>query len=280
MDFLSLLEQGLIFGIMAVGILISFRILNFPDLTVDGSFATGAAVSASVLVSGGSAIMAILAALAAGFIAGSITGLIHAKGKVDGILAGILVMIGLYSVNLRIMGKPNVPLFTVDHLFSTKEGVVLKIIVITLLVKLLVDLFLRTHAGFVLRALGDNERVVEGLGIDPGNFKIMGLGLANGLVAMSGALMSQYQGFADISMGIGTLVTGLASIILGESLFKRFGFVAMTTIALVGSFVYRVILATALHYGLEPSDLKLVTALILLVILILEKRMGGKHARV
>ncbi len=280
MDFLSLLEQGLIFGIMAIGILISFRILNFPDLTVDGSFATGAAVSASVLMSGGSGIMAILAALAAGFVAGSITGLIHAKGKVDGILAGILVMIGLYSINLRIMGKPNIPLFAVNHLFASKEGNLLKIVMITIVVKLLVDLFLRTHAGFVLRALGDNSRVVEGLGIDPGNFKILGLGLANGLVAMSGGLMSQYQGFADISMGIGTLVTGLASIILGESLLKRFGFVAITTIALVGSFVYRVILATALHYGLEPSDLKLVTAFILLVILILEKKVGGKYARV
>ena len=280
MDFLSLLEQGLIFGIMAIGILISFRILNFPDLTVDGSFATGAAVSASVLVSGGSGIMAILAALAAGFMAGSVTGLIHAKGKVDGILAGILVMIGLYSINLRIMGKPNIPLFSANHLFASKEASLLKIIVITLIVKLLMDLFLRTHAGFVLRALGDNPRVVEGLGIDPGNYKIIGLGLANGLVAMSGAMMSQYQGFADISMGIGTLVTGLASIILGESLLKRFGFVAITTIALVGSFVYRVILATALHYGLEPSDLKLVTAFILLVILILEKKMGGKYARV
>lgn len=280
MDFLSLLEQGLIFGIMAIGILISFRILNFPDLTVDGSFATGAAVSASVLVSGGSAIMAILAALAAGFVAGSITGVIHAKGKVDGILAGILVMIGLYSINLRIMGKPNIPLFTVNHLFASKEGSLMKIVIITLAVKLLMDLFLRTHAGFVLRALGDNPRVVQGLGIDPGNFKILGLGLANGLVALSGAMMSQYQGFADISMGIGTLVTGLASIILGESLLKRFGFVAITTIALVGSIVYRVILATALHYGLEPSDLKLVTAFILLVILILEKKVGGKYARV
>ncbi|BES65649.1 ABC transporter permease [Gottschalkiaceae bacterium SANA] len=280
MDFLSLLEQGLIFGIMAIGILISFRILNFPDLTVDGSFATGAAVSASVLVNGGSAITAILAALAAGFVAGSVTGLIHAKGKVDGILAGILVMIGLYSINLRIMGKPNIPLFSVNHLFASKEGSLVKIIVITLLVKLMVDLFLKTHAGFVLRALGDNSRVVEGLGIDPGNYKIVGLGLANSLVAMSGAMMSQYQGFADISMGIGTLVTGLASIILGESLFKRFGFVAITTIALVGSFVYRVILATALHYGLEPSDLKLVTAFILLFILILEKKVGGKYARV
>jgi putative ABC transport system permease protein len=280
MDFLSLLEQGLIFGIMAIGILISFRILNFPDLTVDGSFATGAAVSASVLVNGGSAITAILAALAAGFVAGSVTGLIHAKGKVDGILAGILVMIGLYSINLRIMGKPNIPLFSVNHLFASKGGSLVKIIVITLLVKFLVDLFLKTHAGFVLRALGDNSRVVEGLGIDPGNYKIIGLGLANGLVAMSGAMMSQYQGFADISMGIGTLVTGLASIILGESLFKRFGFVAITTIVLVGSFVYRVILATALHYGLEPSDLKLVTAFILLFILILEKKVGGKYARV
>jgi putative ABC transport system permease protein len=280
MDFLSLLEQGLIFGIMAIGILISFRILNFPDLTVDGSFATGAAVSASVLVNGGSAITAILAALAAGFVAGSVTGLIHAKGKVDGILAGILVMIGLYSINLRIMGKPNIPLFSVNHLFASKDGSLVKIIVITLVVKLMVDLFLKTHAGFVLRALGDNSRVVEGLGIDPGNYKIIGLGLANSLVAMSGAMMSQYQGFADISMGIGTLVTGLASIILGESLFKRFGFVAITTIALVGSFVYRVILATALHYGLEPSDLKLVTAFILLFILILEKKVGGKYARV
>lgn len=280
MDFLSLLEQGLIFGIMAVGILISFRILNFPDLSVDGTFALGAAVSASVLISGSSAIVALFAAIAAGFAAGSVTGLIHAKGKVDGILAGILVMIGLYSLNLRIMGRPNIPLFTVNHIFASKDGNLIKIALIALVVKLLLDLFLRTHAGFVLRALGDNSRVVEGLGVDPGNFKILGLGLANGLVALSGGLMAQYQGFADISMGIGSLVTGLASIILGESLLKRFGIFAATTLAIAGSIIYRVILAAAIHYGLEPSDLKLVTAMILLVILILEKRMGGKYARV
>jgi putative ABC transport system permease protein len=280
MDFLSLLEQGLIFGIMAVGIVISFRILNFPDLSVDGSFALGAAVSASVLINGGSAILATLAAIIAGFAAGSVTGLIHAKGKVDGILSGILVMIGLYSVNLRIMGKSNIPLFAVNHLFASKEGSLLKIVLIVAAVKIVIDLFLRTHAGFVLRALGDNTKVVEGLGVNPGNYKILGLGLANGLVALSGGLMSQYQGFADISMGIGSLVTGLASIILGESLLKRFGFIGVTTIAIVGSVIYRVILAMAIHYGLQPSDLKLVTALILLVILILEKKMGGKYARV
>lgn len=280
MDFLSIVEQGLIFGIMAVGILISFRILNFPDLSVDGSFALGAAVAASILIHGGSAFTAILAATLAGFLAGAVTGVIHAKGKVDGILAGILVMIALYSVNLRVMGRPNIPLFTVDHLFAAKNGHLTTIFMFALAAKLILDLFLKTHAGFVLRALGDNTKVVEGLGVNPGNFKILGLGIANGLVALSGSLMAQYQGFADISMGIGTLVTGLASIILGESLLRRFKFLGATTIALAGSVVYRLILATAIHYGLEPGDLKLVTALILLGILILEKRMGGKYARV
>lgn len=280
MDFLSIVEQGLIFGIMAVGILISFRILNFPDLSVDGSFALGAAVAASILIHGGSAFTAILAATLAGFLAGAVTGVIHAKGKVDGILAGILVMIALYSVNLRVMGRPNIPLFTADHLFAAKNGHLTTIFLFALAAKLVLDLFLKTHAGFILRALGDNTKVVEGLGVNPGNFKILGLGIANGLVALSGSLMAQYQGFADISMGIGTLVTGLASIILGESLLRRFKFLGATTIALAGSVVYRLILATAIHYGLEPGDLKLVTALILLGILILEKRMGGKYARV
>ncbi len=268
---ISTITEGLIFSIMVLGIYISYKILDFPDLTVDGSFALGAAVISSSLISGIPLGISLILTVLAGSLAGLCTGYIHTKFEITNLLSGILVMIGLYSINLRIMGRANVNLFSVDHLFSSGNEFYI-ILCIVLGIKLIIDFFFKTKMGFIVKLVGDNPNLIGTLGLDAKKYKIIGLMISNSLVALSGGLLAQYQGFADISMGTGMLVIGLASIILGETIFRKFSMVKLTTAAIVGSMVYRYVLALSLKLGFAPSDLKLLTAVILLSILVLNKR--------
>ncbi len=266
---LGAVQSGLVYALMALGVYITFRILNFPDLTVDGSFATGGAISAVMIAGGASPWLACLAAFAGGLAAGAVTGLLHTKGKINGLLSGILMMIALYSINLRIMGKPNISLLREGTVFTAiSPWILLPIAIIA--VKLLLDAFLHTDFGLALRATGDNSRMVRNLGAHTDNTTIVGVSLSNGLVALSGGLITQQSGFADISMGIGMIVIGLASVIIGEAIFGS-GSVFRATLAVVlGSIVYRIVVALALQVEwLKASDLKLITALIVIVALVL-----------
>lgn len=269
----SALEQGLIFGIMALGVLISYKILDFPDLSVDGSFPLGASVAAAVLVGGHSPVLALILAAGAGAAAGLVTGFIHTRFRITHLLSGIIVMIALYSVNLRVMGgSANQQIFQTKHLFSGTLPPLLLLILFALGAKLVLDFLLRTQFGFALRALGDNPQVVTNLGINADTYKILGLMVSGALIGLSGALMAQSQGFADVGMGTGMLVIGLAAIIMGETLFSRFKGVALTTVAIVGAIIYRMLVAGALMLGLPAGDMKLITAVLLLGILILQRR--------
>jgi len=261
-------ELGLLYAFMALGVYITFRILDFPDLTVDGSFTTGGAIAAVMITHGYAPWLATLAALAGGMAAGMCTGLLHTKGKINGLLSGILMMIALYSINLRIMGKPNVSLMGDTTLFSSVNPLLVMPFAV-LLLKILMDLFLRTDLGLALRATGDNARMIRSFGVNTDNTTILGISLSNGLVALSGALITQYSTFADSSMGIGMIVIGLASVIIGEAIFGT-GSVFRATLAVVlGSIVYRIVVALALRVEwLDASDLKLITALIVIIALV------------
>ncbi len=279
-SFIGILEQGLIYGIMALGLLITYRILDFPDLTVDSSFPLGAAVSATLTLQGVSPWLTLLAGMAAGAVAGLITGIIHVKCHVRDLLSGIITMTGLYSINLHIAGKANVALFSGDTLFKnafTKSlpswlspySTVLMILVIAVLAKTLLDVFLRTKCGYLLCAAGDNPSVVTTLSCDQGKIKILGLVIANALVALGGAVMCQQQRFFDISMGTGTMVAGLASVIIGTNLFRRVTFMRSTTMVLIGSILYKACVSIAISLGMDAQDMKLITAVLFLAILVL-----------
>ncbi|CAM3527018.1 MULTISPECIES: ABC transporter permease [Brevibacillus] len=277
------IEQGLLFGILALGVYLTFRILNVPDLTVDGSFALGGAMAAKMIIDGYNPFVATAAAFVVGCLAGAFTGVLHTKGKVNALLAGILTMIALYSINLRIMGKANLPLLREDTLFTyTKDlgipnlvvggitwltGAAMVFIVGILILKLIIDWFLHTDLGLDLRATGDNPKMIRSFGVNTDSTTIIGLALSNGLVAVSGAWLAQYQGFADVGMGIGMIVIGLASVIVGEVLFGSSSIFRVTLAVIGGSIVYRLVIALALQAGLNPSDLKLITALIVIVAL-------------
>ncbi|TMV49117.1 ABC transporter permease [Paenibacillus mesophilus] len=268
-DLYGAVELGLLYALMALGVFITFRILNFPDLTVDGSFATGGAVAAIMISNGYSPWLATIAAFASGLAAGACTGLLHTKGKVNGLLSGILMMMALYSINMRIMGKPNVSLLNVDTVFTSVSPVVLMLIVV-IVIKLLFDAFLRTDLGLALRATGDNPRMIRSLGANTDNSTILGVSLSNGLVAISGAVVAQQSGFADISMGVGMIVIGLASVIIGEAIFGTGSVFRATLAAVLGSIVYRIVVALALRVEwLDASDLRVITALIVVVALVL-----------
>ncbi len=266
------IEQSLIFAIMVLGVYISFRILNFPDMTVDGTFPLGAAISAKLLTLGVNPYLTLLVALVAGAVAGAVTGLIHVKLKVKDLLAGILVMTALYSVNLRVMGKSNIPLFEEDNIFNTEYSMMITIVVLILISKFLLDYLLKTKFGFALKALGDNENLIVSLGLNEEKYKIYGLMIANAFVAFSGAVLAQYQGFADIGMGTGIIVIGLASIIIGDTLFGKRRKLAGTTIVIIGSILYRGVIAVTLSMGMDASDLKLITSVIVIVILWIQKQ--------
>ena len=272
-------EQGLIYGILALGLLITYRILDFPDLTVDSSFPLGAAITALMTVNGYPPVVSLFAAAAAGAVAGLATGLIHVRCHVRDLLSGIITMTGLYSINLRIAGKANLPFFANATLFKnpfTKSlpawiapySTLIIILLIVLAAKLLLDWYLKTKAGFLLRAAGDNASVVTTLARDVGTTKIIGLMIANALVALSGAVMAQHQRSFDISMGTGTMVTGLASVIIGTNLFKSLGWMKSTTMVIIGSVLYKLCVSAAISCGLEAQDMKLITAVLFLLILI------------
>ena len=266
------IEQSLIFAIMVLGVYISFRILNFPDMTVDGTFPLGAAISAKLLTLGVNPYLTLLVALISGAAAGAITELIHVKLKVKDLLAGILVMTALYSVNLRVMGKSNIPLFEEDNIFNTEYSMMITIVVLILISKFLLDYLLKTKFGFALKALGDNENLIVSLGLNEEKYKIYGLMIANAFVAFSGAVLAQYQGFADVGMGTGIIVIGLASIIIGDTLFGKRRRLAGTTIVIIGSILYRGVIAVTLSMGMDASDLKLITSVIVIVILLIQKQ--------
>ncbi|MFC4100580.1 ABC transporter permease [Paenibacillus xanthanilyticus] len=283
-------QMGLLYALMALGVYITFRILDFPDLTVDGSFTTGGAVAAVLISHGTSVWLSVIVAFFAGAIAGSITGLLHTKGRINGLLSGILMMIALYSINLRIMGRPNVSILDTDPLFTSIENIWVKLVVIALCVlaiKFLLDAFLRTDMGLALRATGDNARMIRSFGANTDTTKILGISLSNGLVALSGALIAQQTGFADSSMGIGMIVIGLASVIIGEAIFGARTVLRATLAAVLGSIVYRIVVALALRVEwLDTSDLKLITAIIVIIALLLptvrrsvkQKSMAKKRA--
>jgi putative ABC transport system permease protein len=285
------LEQGLAYGLVALGIVITFRILSFPDLTVDGSFPLGAAVVARLIVEGVPPVYGILLAIVAGFVAGCCTGVLYTKLKINSLLAGILMMTVLYSFNLRIMGKSNIQLLTVDTFLTPLENlpvnrfipIIAFFLVVSFGVKILTDLFMHTQLGFAMRATGDNEQMIRALGVNTDNTTILGLGISNAFVALSGALVAQDQGFSDVGMGIGMIVAGLASIIIGEALLGKHTVQRMTLAALIGSFLYKEIISIGLRLGLAPTDLKLATGIMVILALgipALKKEKEGKlHLR-
>lgn len=276
----SSIEIGLLYALMALGVYITFRILKFPDLTVDGSFTTGGAITTVMISSGYSPLLATACAFAGGLLAGFCTGLLNTKGKINGLLAGILMMIALYSINLRIMGKPHISLLRIDTLFTNMASVMLTMIVVVLIFKLLLDWFLYTDFGLALRATGDNSRMIRSFGVNTHTTTIIAVGISNGLVALSGSFVSQIQGFADTTMGVGMIVIGLASVIIGETLFGSRTVVIATFSVVLGSIVYRLVVALALQVRwLDASDLKLITAVIVIIALILPMIRGTYKQR-
>jgi len=299
---------GFILSLLALGVFISFRIFAFPDITADGSITLGAAVAATLLAHGVNPPLASLAAFAAGLLAGTCTGTLHTRFKINSLLSGILVMTALYSVNLHVMGRSNVPLLSVNTLVTQAErigirftggvtsfkltgwdvsvrdaSVLCAIVFAVVLTSTLLYLFLRTNLGMAMRATGDNVQMIRALGVNDSTMIVFGLAISNGLVALSGALLAQYQGFADVGMGIGMVVWGLASVIIGEALVGT-NQVGLTIIgAVMGSVLFRLMVAVALRWGLSPNDLKLITAVFVFFALIVpqflrKSRLRSAHA--
>ena len=281
MDFvISILEQGLIYGILALGVYITYKILDFPDLTVDGSFPLGGAITANFLTGGMNPYLTLLLAFAAGAVAGICTGLIHVKCRVRDLLSGIIMMTALWTINLYVAGTANVPLFSQQTIFKNDtlsniipEGVqayttLIIVIVLVVISKILLDLYLETKSGYLLRAVGDNPTLVTSLAKDQGNVKIVGLAIANGLVSLAGSVFCQEERVFEISMGTGAIVIGLASVIIGTSLFKKLTLLKATSAVLIGSVVYKACVAIALR-NFEPQAMKLITAVLFLAILVL-----------
>jgi putative ABC transport system permease protein len=293
------LTIGLILSLLAFGILISFRVVMFEDLTVDGSFTLGGAVAAALIVAGSHPLPATLAGGLAGAAAGAVTAILHTKFGINRLLSGILVMTGLYSVNLRVMGKSNVPLLSQKTVMDSAEwlgqalssgksmmqiagweassrdlGSLLLMGLIAGMVGVLLFCFFRTNLGLAMQAVGDNSRMIRALGVNVELMTILALFIGNGLIGLAGALLAQYQGFADVQMGIGMLVWGVASVILGESLVgtRKVGY--PITGAVMGSVLFRLLVAIALRWGLNPNDLKLITAVFVFVALVLPKFLG------
>jgi putative tryptophan/tyrosine transport system permease protein len=302
---------GLILALLALGVLISFRILHRPDITAEGSITLGAAVSAMLLMDGWSPAAATGAGILAGMVAGAVTGLLHTGFKINSLLSGILVMTALYSIDLHIMGRSNVPLSSATTFVTQSEAIVrhwfggvssvrvwgwdvpvrdlsvLGFVLVNIpIVGLAMYGFFRTDLGTAMRATGDNSQMVRALGVNDGRAVVIGLALSNGLIAMAGALLAQYQGFADVQMGLGMIVWGLASVILGEALVGtgHLGYAIIGTV--MGSVLFRLLVAIALRWGLNPNDLKLITAAFVLAALILPdvlarirvRKAGARHA--
>ena len=265
---LNALEQGLLFALVAMGVYITYKILDFPDLSVDGTFPLGASISAAMLVQGINPWITILAATLGGACAGAVTGFLHVKLKISNLMSGILVMMGLYSINLRIMGKSNIPLFNTNYIFKNSAiNSIFIILAIVILIKVILDLFLKTKTGFLLVAVGDNEQVVSSLGVNKNIVKVLGLSISNALVALSGALTAQNQGFSDITMGTGIVVMGLAAVIIGTSIFGKLSIIKVTTLSIFGAIIYKLVVAVALWMKLNPNDLKILTAILVAIAL-------------
>ena len=278
---LGILEEGLIYAILALGVYITYSILDFPDLSVDSTFPLGAAVTAALLVAGVPAPAALLLSFCSGVLAGITTGLIHVKLKVVDLPSGIIVMTGLYSINLQIAGGANLAFFgsstifensLTDSLWASPAGdftIVIISLIAVLAVKFLLDAYLKTRSGYLLRAAGDNDTLVTSLAKDKGTVKIIGLALANGLVALAGSIYCQKQGFFEISTGTGSMVIGLASVIIGTKLFRRVSFMKTTTAVIIGSILYKACIAAAMAVGIFPTSyMKFLTAALFLIILV------------
>jgi len=303
---LSAWTIGLILALLALGVYISYRVFKFADITADGSITFGAAVAASMLTHGVHPVLASLAAFAAGSVAGICTGVLHTRFKINQLLSGILVMTALYSINLHVMGSSNLPLLAVTTITTYGEalgrwltghdsatllgwpvsardvGSLLLVAAIVLVIAAITWLFFRTNLGSAMRASGDNEQMIRALGVSVENMIILGLCISNGLVAFAGALLAQYQGFADVQMGIGMIVWGLASVIIGRALIGTDSVGAALIGTIMGSVLFRLIIALALRWGLNPNDLKLVTAFFVFGALVLpalmQKLKGRRHA--
>lgn len=275
----DIFEQGLIYSLLDLGIFISFKVLNLPDLTVDGSFPFGAAISTWALMSGLDPWTSLFLAACAGALAGAFTGVLHEKLKINALFAGIITMTLLYSVNLLVVGRANQSIFdkitifkgslSSLSIFENNKGLLILFVVglIVLIIKLALDYFFKTKAGLLLRATGDNEQIVKSLAVKPGTMRIIGLSLANSLVALSGAVLSQQQGYFEISMGTGAMVTGLASCIIGLVLFTNVRFLKLTTQVILGSILYKALVALAINLGTPAYLLNMVRALLFLLIL-------------
>lgn len=293
---LSILEQGMIYAIMALGVYITYKILDFPDLTADGSFPMGAAVTAILITKGVNPFLTLPVSFAAGAVVGTLTGLIHVRLKVRDLLSGIIMMTALYTVNLRIAGQANLPFYRDNTIFENDAmnriftgalapyKTVIIIFAVMMIVKLLLDWYMRTKSGFLLRAAGDNDALLTSLGVDKGRVKIIGLAIANGLVALGGCIFAQQQRFFEISIGTGTVVIGLASVIIGTSLLRNISFLGVTTSVIIGSLLYKACVALALSLGFPPTDMKGITAVMFLAILVFgmerKKKGGTRHVRV
>lgn len=289
----SVFEQGMIYAIMALGIYITYKILDFPDLTVDGSFPMGAAITALFISKDLNPLLTLPISFAAGAVSGILTGVIHVKLKVRDLLSGIIMMTALYTVNLRIAGRANLPIYNKTTIFDNSVinrlfpealkpyKTVVVIFIIVMLCKYLLDWYLHTKSGMLLRTVGDNDAIITSLGVDKGVVKIIGLAIANGLVSLGGCVFAQQQRYFDVSMGTGTMVIGLASVIIGTSIFKHITFLRVTSSVVIGSILYKGCVALAIRAGFPSTDLKAITAVLFLVILILgnrEKRKVKIHA--
>ena len=291
--FSGALELGFLYGLVALGVYLSFRVLDFPDLTVDGSFPLGGAVVAALIIKGVPPLVATGVAVVAGAIAGLCTATLNVKFKILNLLASILTMIALYSINLRIMGRPNLPLLNQPTLFQPINDVLKSwpepipifgntfiLAVIVFITKFTVDLFLQSEIGLAMRATGANSAMARAQGISSNTMVMLGMAISNGLVAFAGALFAQLNGGADVSMGIGTIIFGLAAVIGGETVFNRLSVVQATIGAIVGSILYRIVIATALQadvLGIQSQDLNLVTAVLVTIALVLPNKLRIKN---
>lgn len=292
---------GLILSLLALGIFISFRVFDFPDITAEGSFTFGAATAAALILSGMNPMLASFIAFLAGMVAGATTGIIHTRFKINPLLAGILVMTALYSINLHVMGKSNLPLMSETTIFSWVENLSVQMVgegtktnvlgwevlvrdlyvlgfclVAIVLFSMILWWFFKTNIGTAMRATGDNSQMIRALGVNTKVMIITGIALSNGFIALSGAVLAQYQGFADVQMGIGMMVWGLASVIIGEAIINDTSIGFVITGAVTGSILFRILVAIALRWGLNPNDLKIITAIFVFIALILPVIMKNK----
>ncbi|WP_159632979.1 ABC transporter permease [Erysipelothrix anatis] len=287
---IDVLIQGLLYGIMSMGVMLSYKILDIPDLSVDGTYPLGVAISAILIINGVNPWVALLASMAGGFLAGIVTGVFHVKFGISALLSGILVMTGLYSINMMVAGgKSNLPLFKYDNIFSTTRlenmGApsfivdnfqIIVMIILVVLIKLMIDTLLTTRVGYLLKVTGDNEGLVTSLGHNVGTVKILGLALANSIVALSGGVAASVGRYFDVSLGTGMVVLGLSSVILGTTLFGKLKF-KQTTKVILGAIVYRFIIAIALRFNMDPQHLKLATVVIFVGAILLNQSKLSKY---